>query len=96
MSDLVVHVIPGSPYVRSALATLEEKGATYRLAPVDPGKLKSPAYLAMHAFGRVPVLSMAISGSTRRRRSSAISIACCRTRRSPPPLRDMRRAWTRS
>lgn len=56
MSDLVVHGIPGSPYVRSALATLEEKGATYRLAPVDPGTLKSPAYLAMHAFGRVPVL----------------------------------------
>jgi len=38
------------------LATLEEKGAFYRLAPVAPGTLRSPEHLALHPFGRVPVL----------------------------------------
>jgi glutathione S-transferase len=38
------------------LATLEEKGAPYRLAPVPQGTLQSPQHLARHPFGRVPVL----------------------------------------
>jgi glutathione S-transferase len=38
------------------MATLEEKGARYRLAPVMPGTLKSPDHLALHPFGRIPVL----------------------------------------
>ena len=37
-------------------ATLEEKGASYRLAPMAPGAHKSPEHLARHPFGRVPVL----------------------------------------
>ncbi len=56
MSDFVVRSIPGSPFGRSVLATLEEKGAAYRLAPLAPGTFKSPEHLARHPFGRVPVL----------------------------------------
>ncbi len=56
MSTFVVHSVPGSPFGRSVLATLEEKRAAYRLAPVAPGTLKSAAHLALHPFGRVPVL----------------------------------------
>ena len=56
MSEFTVHSIPGSPFGRAVLATLEEKGASYRLAPVAPGTLQSPEHLARHPFGRVPVL----------------------------------------
>ena len=56
MSEFVVYTVPGSPFVRSVLATLEEKGAPYRLAPVAPGTARSPEHLARHPFGRVPVL----------------------------------------
>jgi len=28
-SSVIVHGVPGSPYVRAALLTLEEKGAEY-------------------------------------------------------------------
>ena len=56
MSIFVVHNIPGSPFGRAVLATLEEKGASYRVAPVAPGTLKSEAHLALHPFGRIPVL----------------------------------------
>jgi glutathione S-transferase len=38
------------------LATLEEKGASWRLSPVPAGTLRSPEHLARHPFGRVPVL----------------------------------------
>ncbi len=56
MSEFIVHSIPGSPFGRSVLSALEEKGASYRLAPVAPGATKTPDYLALHPFGRVPVL----------------------------------------
>jgi len=56
MSEFVVHSIPGSPFGRSVLAMLEEKRAPYRLSPLAPGSLKTPEYLALHPFGRVPVL----------------------------------------
>ena len=56
MSEFVIHSIPGSPFGRSVLVTLEEKGAPYRLAPVLPGTLQSPEHLARHPFGRIPVL----------------------------------------
>jgi glutathione S-transferase len=56
MSEFVVHTIPGSPFARAVLSTLEEKGARYRLAPMAPGSHKSPEHLARHPFGRVPVL----------------------------------------
>jgi glutathione S-transferase len=56
MSDFIVHTVPGSPFGRSVLATLEEKGARYRVAPVAPAALKAEPHLARHPFGRVPVL----------------------------------------
>jgi glutathione S-transferase len=57
MSEFTVHSVPGSPFGRSVLATLEEKRASYRLAPVAPGTTKTPEYLtSLHPFGRVPVM----------------------------------------
>jgi len=56
MSEFLVHLIPGSPFARSVLATLEEKSAPYRLAPVLPATLRAPQHLGRHPFGRVPVL----------------------------------------
>jgi glutathione S-transferase len=56
MPEFTVHSVPGSPFGRAVLATLEEKGASYRLAPLGPGASKSPEHLARHPFGRVPVL----------------------------------------
>jgi glutathione S-transferase len=56
MSRFIVHSIPGSPYGRAVLATLEEKNADYRLAPLAPGAQKAEPHLPRHPFGRVPVL----------------------------------------
>ncbi len=56
MPEFAVHTVPGSPFARSVLAALEEKGATYRLSPVKPGTLQSPEHVSRHPFGRVPVL----------------------------------------
>jgi glutathione S-transferase len=56
MSEIIVHGIPGSPFMRSVLATCEEKAAAWRLAPLAPGQSKSPEYLAIHPFGRVPAI----------------------------------------
>lgn len=56
MSEFIVHSIPGSPFGRAVLATLEEKRAAYRLLPVAPGTMRSSEHLARHPFGRVPVL----------------------------------------
>jgi glutathione S-transferase len=56
MSEFTIHSIPGSPFGRAALVVLEEKGASYRLIPVVPGTLRSPEHLALHPFGRVPIM----------------------------------------
>jgi len=56
MSQFVVHSIPGSPYGRAVLMTLEEKAAGYAFVPVAPAALRTPQHLARHPFGRVPVL----------------------------------------
>src|SRR5690348_6122270 len=56
MSAFIVHSIPGSPFGRAVLAALEEKHAPYRFARVAPDTLRSPVHLALHPFGRVPVL----------------------------------------
>ncbi len=56
MSEFTVYSVPGSPFGRAALATLEEKGAPYRFAPVMPGTMRTPEHLSRHPFGRVPVL----------------------------------------
>jgi glutathione S-transferase len=54
MSQMIVHGIPGSPYVRAALLALEEKGADYRLAAMQFGTLKQEPHLSRHPFGRIP------------------------------------------
>src|ERR1700720_2813868 len=58
MTDIVVHGIPGSPYLRSALLGLHEKGASYRLAviPQGIGGTRSEAHLERPPFGRIPIL----------------------------------------
>jgi glutathione S-transferase len=56
MPDFIVHSIPGSPYGRAVLATLEEKGASYRFATVAPGTLRDEPHASRHPFGKIPVL----------------------------------------
>ena len=56
MSAFTVHAIPGSPYARAVMATLEEKHVRWRLAPLTPGDHKKPAHLARHPFGRIPAV----------------------------------------
>jgi glutathione S-transferase len=56
MSEFIVHSVPGSPFGRAVLATLEEKRASYRLLPVAPATMKSQPHISRHPFGRVPVL----------------------------------------
>ena len=56
MSEFIVHSIPGSPFGRTVMTALEEKGVSWRLSPVMPGTMRSPEHLSRHAFGRVPVL----------------------------------------
>jgi glutathione S-transferase len=56
MSDFLVHLVPGSPFARAVLLTLEEKRSGYRLARVAPGTLRSADHLRRHPFGRIPVL----------------------------------------
>ncbi len=56
MTDFTIYGVPGSPYLRSALLGLEEKGANYRLAVMQMGTTKSPEHLARNPFGRIPVL----------------------------------------
>jgi glutathione S-transferase len=56
MSEFIVHSIPGSPYGRAVLATLEEKNADYRLAPLALGAQKVEPHISRHPFGRIPTL----------------------------------------
>jgi glutathione S-transferase len=56
MSEFIVHSIPGSPFGRAVLIALEEKSARYEFRAVAPGTLRLPEHLALHPFGRVPVL----------------------------------------
>ena len=55
MSQFTIHGVAGSPYVRAVLMALEEKAADWRIVPLAGGG-KSPEHLALHAFGRMPVL----------------------------------------
>jgi glutathione S-transferase len=56
MDSFVVHSIPGSPFARSVMAALEEKGARWTLSPLVPGTLRQQAHLERHPFGRMPVV----------------------------------------
>jgi glutathione S-transferase len=52
-NPFIVHTIPGSPFGRAVLATLEEKGADYDLRRVA---MRTPEHLALHPFARIPIL----------------------------------------
>src|SRR5271170_822451 len=54
MSGMIVHGIPGSPYVRAALLSLEEKGVAYEFAATAFGTTKQQPHLSRHPFGRIP------------------------------------------
>ncbi|MDB6105516.1 MAG: glutathione S-transferase, partial [Gammaproteobacteria bacterium] len=58
MTDITVYGVPGSPYLRSALLGLHEKGAAYRLAGLSAGigETRREDHLRRHPFGRIPVL----------------------------------------
>jgi glutathione S-transferase len=56
MSDFTIYAVPGSPYVRSALLGLEEKGCDWRLHAMPFGAFKAPEHLTRHPFGRIPVM----------------------------------------
>ncbi|HWY81161.1 MAG TPA: glutathione S-transferase N-terminal domain-containing protein [Roseiarcus sp.] len=77
MNRFIVHGIPGSPFSRAVLATLEEKGADYRLVALAVGMIKVEPHISRHPFGRVPVLEHDGFMLYGRRRSCATSIACC-------------------
>ncbi len=56
MAEFIVHTIPGSPYARAVMATLEEKGAAWTLAAMAPGDSRREPHLSRHPFARLPVL----------------------------------------
>jgi glutathione S-transferase len=81
MQDFTVYGIPGSPFVRAALVTLEEKGAGYCLTALAPGSLKTPEHLSRHPFGRRPALD---HGTVRLYETQAIVRYIDRVLASPP------------
>jgi glutathione S-transferase len=56
MSELVIHGVPGSPFVRAPLIAALEKGVPWRLVPLGPGESRQPPHLTRHPFGRVPAM----------------------------------------
>lgn len=59
MSEVIVHTVPGSPFSRAVMATLVEKRAPWRLAPMTPQQLRAPTHLARNPFGRMPAIQHA-------------------------------------
>ena len=56
MAEFVVHTGAGSPFGRSVVAALVEKGAAWRLSPIGRELFRTPEHLALHPFGRMPIL----------------------------------------
>jgi glutathione S-transferase len=56
MADFIVHGVPGSPYVRSVLLALEEKRVAYELRRMHPADVRTDRHLALHPFGRIPIV----------------------------------------
>ncbi len=59
MSEFIVHTVPGSPFSRAVMATLQEKQVPWRLAPMKPQQLREPGHLARNPFGRMPAIEHA-------------------------------------
>ena len=66
MSEFTVYSVPGSPFGRAVLATLEEKAASYRLLPVVPGTFRSPASSSPSSLSGDPSLWRADATSASR------------------------------
>jgi glutathione S-transferase len=60
MTNIILHSLSFSPYVRSVAMALDIKGIPYRNHPFALGPvadaLGSPEHLKLHPFGRVPIL----------------------------------------
>ncbi len=56
MSELVIYGIPGSPFVRAVQIAMQEKGAPWRMAALQPGETKGEAHLKRHPWGRMPAV----------------------------------------
>jgi glutathione S-transferase len=54
MNGIIIHGIPGSPFLRTVEITLQEKGVDYEMKALAPGEHKQPEHLARHPFGRIP------------------------------------------
>jgi glutathione S-transferase len=57
MAEVTVYTVPGSPFARAVMATLEEKQVPWRIAPLTPKQLREPAHLARNPFGRMPAIA---------------------------------------
>jgi glutathione S-transferase len=56
MSDFTVYGVPGSPFMRSVCAAMEEKGEPYRIQAFGPGGMRDDDQRPLHPFGRIPVI----------------------------------------
>ena len=55
MADVILHGLPPSTYTWTARLVCEEKGISHDLKPVEFG---SPAHLALHPYGKIPVMEI--------------------------------------
>lgn len=53
---IVLHGVPGSPYLRKPILTCEEKGVPWTLSALAFGQNKTPEYLKLQPFGRIPAM----------------------------------------
>jgi glutathione S-transferase len=56
MSEFIVYGVPGSPFMRSVCAAMEEKGEPYRIHAFGPGEARGETLRKLHPFGRIPVI----------------------------------------
>jgi glutathione S-transferase len=56
MSEFIVYGVPGSPFMRSVCAAMEEKAEPYRIQAFGPGGMRDENQHPLHPFGRVPVI----------------------------------------
>jgi glutathione S-transferase len=54
MSQVIIHGMPQSTYVRTARMVCEEKAIPYDLEPLMPGDMKDRG---LHPFGRIPAMT---------------------------------------
>ena len=54
MSQVIIHGVPQSTYVRTARMVCEEKAIAYEVDPAMPGDMKGRG---LHPFGRIPAMT---------------------------------------